>query len=360
VLELCLRGAANNFTDKIEMSVAAAAVLSSPAPRLYHYLDHINNHSRDSLNGPESNVLLCPSTQQETMHHVSSPPTTWSVYGFGINGGGRNNNPVQAHGLRPQHHPNCPANTHHQSSPTNRSLEINLPRSKSPILDEDTSNGKRRSAADGSNDNKRPRKESPTEEGQGTGGSCPCRTWHYPHHEAGDKVLFQKLHTALKESASSCVLECILDRCDIDEIKEVDDLGRLPLHLAAQRCDHPEPHGAASAAFSTTTCAQEKEERTKLVELIKNKIWGRYKDASTKRDYLGRLPIHLALTARSDCRVIELLLDANPSSGVEHCDTVDYRYREKLPIEVAADCDCDLSTMYLLLRVDPSVVQTWE
>mmetsp|Transcript_37879 Transcript_37879/g.92191 ORF Transcript_37879/g.92191 Transcript_37879/m.92191 type:complete len:639 (-) Transcript_37879:782-2698(-) len=332
VLELTLRGAANNFTYGIETSVAAAA-LSIPAPRMYQ-LDDNSNRSHPCQDGFGSNGSLLPNTKQVTVHHSSLQGTSESTV------------------------PGCRSSSCSTSSRSSQSLEINLPRSKSPILAEENLNGKRRSGAGGTNDNKRPRKGSVD---GASSQSFPCTKCHQSHDESETcKIPFQKLHTALKDSASSCVLDCILDRCEVDEIKQVDDLGRLPLHLAAQRCGHPEPHGAASAAFSPTTCAEEKEDRTKLIDLIKDKIWERYPDASTKRDYLGRLPIHLALAARSDCRVVKLLLDANPSSGIEHCDTVDLTFTEKLPIHVAADHDCDLSTMYQLLRVDPSVVQTWE
>jgi hypothetical protein len=74
---------------------------------------------------------------------------------------------------------------------------------------------------------------------------------------------------------------------------------------------------------------------------------------------LGRLALHLALMSRASCRLVEFLLEANPSSGVEHCETVDARFGDKLPLHMATAHDCDLSTIYMLLRGDPTIVQSW-
>mmetsp|Transcript_32557 Transcript_32557/g.54525 ORF Transcript_32557/g.54525 Transcript_32557/m.54525 type:complete len:591 (+) Transcript_32557:1378-3150(+) len=202
-------------------------------------------------------------------------------------------------------------------------LDITLPRSKSPILEADGC-GKKRSAAEGTNSNKRSRR-----------GSMEDEDVNLPQQILAKQTFYQ-LHAALECSATTNVLECVLSRYP-EQLTQVDDLGKLPLHVAVEHC---RSEGS--------------------VQFILDRIWRPYKQAAFQRDYLSRLPLHLSLMTRADCRLIEVLLEANPSSGVEHCETVDLRFVDKLPIHMASAYGCDLSTIFLLTRIDPSVVQTWE
>ena len=95
-------------------------------------------------------------------------------------------------------------------------------------------------------------------------------------------------------------------------------------------------------------------------EFILDRLWKPYMAAAERRDYLGRLPLHLALATRADSRLVKALLEENPSSGVDHCDAVDPRFGDKLPIHVATERGCDLSTIFLLVKGDPTAVQAWK
>jgi ankyrin repeat protein len=199
-----------------------------------------------------------------------------------------------------------------------------LPRSKSPILEADCC-GKKRSASEGTNSNKRSRRGSFDD---------------YEDVALTGRILtrptFYQLHAALECSASRSVLECVLDRYS-EQLTQEDDLGKLPLHVAVEHC-----RSDGSVDF-----------------ILKN-VFKPHTDACFHRDYLGRLPLHLALLNRADCRLIEVMLEANPSSGVDYCDTVDARFADKLPIHMATASDCDISTIFLLLKCDPTVVQSWK
>jgi ankyrin repeat protein len=202
-------------------------------------------------------------------------------------------------------------------------LDITIPRSKSPILEEGGSRKKRSSVCDDCGGNKRSRRGSQDEED-------PLSSLHVSSHRP-----FYQVHAALECGASSPVLKCVLDRHP-EHLQEIDDLGKLPLHLAVE-------HGS-----------------DEIASIVLDKIWKPYKEACLQREFLGRLPLHLALKSRADCRIIQALLDSNPCSGVEHCDVVETKFIDKLPIYMATESRCDLSTVYMLVRGDPSVVQSWK
>ena len=64
-----------------------------------------------------------------------------------------------------------------------------------------------------------------------------------------------------------------------------------------------------------------------------------------------RLPLHIGLVHRANFRLIEGLLKANPASGFAPCGQ-----SGRLPIHLAMEYNCDLSTVFALLRGDPSIV----
>lgn len=68
------------------------------------------------------------------------------------------------------------------------------------------------------------------------------------------------------------------------------------------------------------------------------------------------LPLHIALHNRASSRIISTILGANPSSGVDPCRTRDEWYDES-PLSLACENGCDFSTVFLLLRADPSMVK---
>ena len=150
---------------------------------------------------------------------------------------------------------------------------------------------------------------------------------------------FLELHAALECGASAPVLACVLDRFGETQIGRMDELGRLPLHVAI---------GSKPA-----------KDKEKVVDLILKRIWEPRKDASFHRDYLGCLPLHRGLMNRADPRMIKALLESNPSSAVDQCEILDARFMHSSPIAMASACGCPLSTIYMLVRADPSVASLY-
>ena len=318
VLNLCLRGAVGNFTDL------------SPEEREY------TDSNDDAI--------------KVSIVDGSSSTTSGSAFATGAIGRAM---PGELHGSFPYdryrahpraHSANC---GDHGASPRvgNLSttygspprlppdLDILIPRSKSPILELDDC-GKKRSAADGTNGNKRPRRGSIGEDGDEEGGDASDTGCSY--RNTLEKHTFYQVHAALECSASVNVLKCVLERYP-EQLSLHDDYGRFPLHIAASHC---RSEGS--------------------VDLVLERIWKRNEGVCSKRDYFGRLPLHLALMARADSRLVEVLLDANPSSGVEQCQCVDERFAHLLPIHVATSHGCDLSSLFMLVRRNPAEVQTWK
>lgn len=207
-----------------------------------------------------------------------------------------------------------------------------VPRSKSPILDAEDS-GKKRSSSERTNRAKRQRHGSTNEEvceevSERTGTLSSYR-------KSLDESAFYEVHAALECSAATNVLECVLERYP-EQHSVLDDYGRLPLHLAISHC------------------------RSKgSVDFILDRIWKPHQEACYIRDCFGRLPLHLALMTRADSRLVGVLLDKYPSSGVEPCQVVDEQFTDTMPIHMAISHGCDLSTLFMLVRRDPSIVQTW-
>lgn len=213
-----------------------------------------------------------------------------------------------------------PSSAAASSRPSEATLDIYLPRSKSPILVEVKNRKKRCHSFENGLSNKRSyHKHLKTDKS-------------FRPLEASSKRCFFQLHAALECNASSPVLEYVLDK-HADQLMEEDDLGKLPLHLAAQHCS------------------------ARTIPIILDRIWKPCKEACSKRDFLGRLPLHLALKSRADSTLIRALLDANPPSAVEDCEIVDPAFMNRLPIFMATEYQCDLSTVYMLLREDPSVLK---
>jgi ankyrin repeat protein len=290
ILDMCLRGAVNNFSGmEIPFNL-----------RPYNFVQPFQRHcicgDSSDLRNLHTNEGSQQSDQFSSFSDTSFDPSV----------------------------PESPTQTPPRRT-TTPMLDITLPRSKSPILDAEECNNKR-SSSGRANCNKRPRRIS--------------RESDYESMIRPGLQQFYQLHAALECSASVHVLECVMDRHGDEQLTQVDDLGRLPLHIAVELC-----RAEGSIGF--------------IVERVLPRTVQRDDQACYRRDYLGRLALHSALISRADCRIIEFLLEANPSSGVEHCDTVDTRFVDKLPIHMATDHGCDLSTIFLLLRSDPTVVQSW-
>jgi ankyrin repeat protein len=210
--------------------------------------------------------------------------------------------------------------SHQDEQPSSSDLDITLPRSKSPVLEEVGRRKKRSVSSENCESPKRARSGSVDME-----------------HELSSLQIsklhrFLPLHAALQCEASPPVLDYVLDQFS-EYLTTMDDKGMLPLHLAIQ-------HGSE-----------------KTVSITMERIWKPYQEACSKRDFLGRLPLHLALKARSDCRIIRFLLDSNPFSAVEDGNITDPDIVDQRPILMAAEYQCDLSTVFMLLREDPNVLK---
>jgi ankyrin repeat protein len=225
-----------------------------------------------------------------------------------------------------------------EESPTsdeseNGSLDIHLPRSKSPILSEAGQGhkaSKRRSLV---HVGEYPDKRSRSDHSYGREESLSELRAISEHRS------FLELHAALECGASAPVLACILDRNGRSQGSTSDELGRLPLHVAMENA-----------------ATQDKQE---VVDLILKHIWKPMEAACFRRDFLGRLPLHVGLMNRADPKLINALLQSNPSSAVGHCEILDARFMYSSPLEMAIACRCPLSTIYVLVRADPSIVSTW-
>ena len=205
--------------------------------------------------------------------------------------------------------------------------DVVSPRCKSPILVSDDCE-KKRSSSSANSSNKR--------QNCGSTVSEEKTRANFFYQNTLQKSSFYQLHAALECSATINVLKCVLERYP-EQRTVVDDYGRLPLHIAMS---HYRSNGH--------------------VDFILEQIWKPNQNASFSRDYFGRLPLHLALMTRADSRLIKVLLDKYPSSGTEECQIVDDKFFHMLPIQMAKLHGCDLSTLFLLVRQDPSIVHTWE
>ena len=290
VLNLCLRGAVSNFTDM------------SPQERGY-----TDDHARSIID----RILNINAETNST------------------------NKPHQLFSDRWTHITDHSCNEESFASPQRPPPDSDnlVPRSKSPILELDGCK-KKRSSSDGINCIKRQRQGSMDENDNEEGDKESCANCSYK--KTLEKNTFYQVHAALECSATTNVLECVLERYP-EQHSIQDDYGRLPLHIAISHC---RSNGS--------------------VDFILERIWKPHQDFSFRRDFFGQLPLHLALVTRADSRLVRKLLDAFPSSGVEQCQVVGEQFSHMLPIHMAISHGCDLSTMFMLIRQDPSIVETWK
>ncbi|OEU19638.1 hypothetical protein FRACYDRAFT_235696 [Fragilariopsis cylindrus CCMP1102] len=389
ILNLCLRGAVGNFSD-VSTEECANYNIDDHANAIISSINSSNIFTINEGNG----IINQPSTSAATSSSSAEQPGTITRIGrgvqVGIGGGyvmngnflnrsvirvppypsssveilnGNNQSEVRHHHVfatigaatvtipgsptgrfaadvtsRHRHNNKYGRNFHNSfCSPQRLPLNISLPRSKSPILEIDDCGSKKRSTSDSTNDNKRQRRGS-VDEGEEDYKEDAATTTKKMCCYGGalEKHTFYQVHAALECSATTNILKCVFERYP-EQHTVVDDYGQLPLHLAVS---HYRSEGS--------------------VDLILEQIWKPNEDACYHRDYFGRLPIHLALMNNADSRFVKVLLDANPSSGVEQCQIVDERFAHDLPIHMATSHRCDLSTIFMLIRGDPTMVQSWK
>jgi hypothetical protein len=134
---------------------------------------------------------------------------------------------------------------------------------------------------------------------------------------------FLPLHSALACGANAHVLGHVLDKYS-EQVMRPDTAGRLPLHVAMKYI-----HG------------QDK------ISVVLNKILKPHPEAAMVKEERGLLPLHVALFHKAEFGLIQPLLELHPSSGFTP---------QGLPLQMAMAHNCDLSTMYSLLRGDPCML----
>lgn len=213
-----------------------------------------------------------------------------------------------------------------------------IPRSKSPILEYGGSRSKKRLVNGEGNDRKRVRSDKGDDDLTTT---MLCRR------------KFIALHAALACGASSHVIRCVINKHP-DQVSEKDEKGQFPLHLAVRHLTC----GSKQSTPESTKLAERTDDEKHIPNLVLEDILKPHPDAASSADHHGNLPLHLAIAAKADFCIIQALVQANPSSGVDPVQSSDSRFDKKPPIYMATEFDCDLSTTYLLLRENPSVVCT--
>jgi ankyrin repeat protein len=141
---------------------------------------------------------------------------------------------------------------------------------------------------------------------------------------------FLPLHSAIRLNSSLPVLRKALENCS-DQLGVQDCLGCLPLHLA-------------------TFLSNNGNNVDIIDDLIRDFPLG-----CSARDSSNRLPLHFALQRDADfTKVIKPLIETNrPAAFDEQCLTWDKFGRFK-PLVMATYFDCNINTIYSLLRGDPA------
>jgi ankyrin repeat protein len=104
--------------------------------------------------------------------------------------------------------------------------------------------------------------------------------------------------------------------------------------------------------LAVAQCHTEEQANLVLDEILKP-----FPEAVLRRDADGRLPLHIAIAAQENVRLIAALLTAYPTAGLEPCRTND-EWHDRMTIHMACHFDCCLSSVCLLLRADPSSIIT--
>lgn len=151
-----------------------------------------------------------------------------------------------------------------------------------------------------------------------------------PRLETRHVRTFLPLHAALQAQASRHVVQYVLQQ-NPDSVHLLDDDSRYPLHLAV--C-----HAGVTDLLLDESLG-----------ILSNQQVVRH------RDRLGHLPLHLGLAHNCHVTVIKKLLALYPESGVERCQVGGNFYRKR-PLDMALYYNCNLSTIFELLKVDPSYV----
>lgn len=165
-----------------------------------------------------------------------------------------------------------------------------------------------------------------------TGRKRSMHKWRLVVHQAR---AFLPLHAALESGANVHVVHHVMDT--FGGARRQDEQNRWPLHVALARC----------------AAEDDDEDGLRMVALVRDHLI--HPEAAMTREHRSnRLPLHIALDAQAHVSILERLLDVYPQAAVELCHTKD-EWEKAMPIFRALQCD--LSTLYRMLRVDPAIIQ---
>uniref|UniRef100_A0A7S1UWG7 Uncharacterized protein n=1 Tax=Grammatophora oceanica TaxID=210454 RepID=A0A7S1UWG7_9STRA len=197
-------------------------------------------------------------------------------------------------------------------------------RPKSPFIEVATAApGNKRPAAKTSSKSKRVRCDT-----SGAGDDrCDCCDGHC-------RCPFLPIHAALLARVDVSVLKLVMERGNLNAfLGHADCQRQLPLHLA---------------------CSYATDEAK--VKVVLERIMKPYPSAVVCQDNMGRLPFHVAVEWNAHPLLIEALAELNRASVLAPFNLTPSG-RKRPPFWVAAANDCDLSTIHYLLRLDPGIIK---
>ena len=136
------------------------------------------------------------------------------------------------------------------------------------------------------------------------------------------------LHSALRLTSNISLINRVLHLCP-DMISKKDSLGRYPLHVAAEYC----------------------KDDSGLVE----KLLKLFPQAASEIDHMGRLPLHIALIKQRSISDVKPLLFAYPRSAVQKCTLNNARLKGVPPLFLASEFGCSIDVLYHLAQLDPNL-----
>lgn len=144
---------------------------------------------------------------------------------------------------------------------------------------------------------------------------------------------FYPVHAALRADVNPRVLRVVMEKSG-QSLDRVDCVGAFPIHVAVSYLTNKES-----------------------IQVCLNDILKPHPEAVRVRDSENRLPLHRALESAADFSLVKALVDIYPKSVIEPYQTNNPNSESKSPLLLAVERGCDLSTVFFLVRSDPSFVK---